>query len=142
MQSAKQHNWGDSASGEVKFLVRQLRFLGFLRAVGRDMVLMLGLLVVLFAGYFYFSLLPETKYDLGGILCFEVQQVTKSFASDTLDPETKSKVEVHIDQCPTCHKRVGQLSSQWKHTKDVSATSSAASQVDDKAAPVKTQSEG
>lgn len=102
-------DWSQNAVGQIRPMVVRLKARRFLAMVRRDAVVLTTLMVGLFSAYFYFAVLPETRIDLGGIYCYDVQPLAKQLLSGQLDRETARKIERHLRYCDYCRKYVEHL---------------------------------
>lgn len=109
-------DWSQNAVGQIRPMVVRLKARRFLAMVRRDAMVLTTLMVALFSAYFYFGVLPDTRMDLGGIYCYEVQPLAKQLLAGQLDRETARKIERHLRFCISCRKYIEQLRLEAKPT--------------------------
>jgi hypothetical protein len=95
-------HWNACTDSEVRTMVRQLKRRRLLSALRRDTMVVTTFMVLLFSGYFYFGVLPETKIDLGGVSCIHVQRLADQFLSGELDNSTNRRLHRHLRHCEYC----------------------------------------
>ena len=102
-------DWAENAQGQIQPMVIRLKARRFLSMVRRDAIVLTALMVAMFSGYFYFGVLPDTRVDLGGVYCFDLQPLAKQFLAGQLDRETMQKFERHLRSCESCRRYVEHL---------------------------------
>ena len=107
--------WNACTRGEVRTMIRRVKGRRFLALVRRDASVLTVLMVGIFSGYFYFGVLPDTRIDLGGISCMEMQNLAKQMLGGQLDSSTSSRVRRHLRQCEYCRLHFEDLRQEAEH---------------------------
>ena len=104
-----QDKWTACPQGEIGQLAKQLKSRRHTQIVQRNAALLVLLIMVVSAGYFFVDNRSPSDPNFGGIACSEVQQHASEFVDKKLDPKMESKIQQHLAHCPACRERLEQL---------------------------------